>query len=82
MRSWWVISDEGTFGCLSAETYEKADGMLFLGICRAQYPCDAILVETLPGEEQEIKDEDIISIEEEDNIPFDLEFISVEEDLS
>lgn len=59
MRSWWVMNDQDTFGCLSAETYEKADGKLFLGICRAQYPIDAILVETLPAAEQEVEDEDI-----------------------
>lgn len=64
MRSWWVMNDQDTFGCVSAETYEKADGLLFLGICQAKYPCDAILVETIPPEEQPVEDEDIISIEE------------------
>jgi hypothetical protein len=63
MRSWWVMNEQDTFGCISAETYEKADGMLFLGICCSQYPTDAILVETLVPEEQEVRDEDIISIE-------------------
>jgi hypothetical protein len=64
MRSWWVVSEDGTYGCVSAETYEKADGMLFLGICQNRYPIDAILIETLPPEEQEVEDQDIISIEE------------------
>jgi hypothetical protein len=64
MRSWWVMNEENTFGCVSAETYEKADGLLFLGICQAKYPVDAILVETLVSdEEQEIEMEDIISVE-------------------
>lgn len=64
MRSWWVINEQDTYGCISAETYEKADGMLFLGICQNRYPLDAILVETIPSEEeQEVEDEDIISIE-------------------
>ena len=64
MRSWWVMNEQDTYGCLSAETYEKADGMLFLGICQNRYPTDAILVETLPpAEEMEVEMEDIISIE-------------------
>ena len=63
MRSWWVMNEQDTYGCVSAETYEKADGMLFLGICQNRYPTDAILVETLPpAEEMEVEMEDIISI--------------------
>lgn len=64
MRSWWVINEQDTYGCISAPSYAKADGMLFLGICQNRYPIDAILVETLPSPEQEIEDQDIISIEE------------------
>lgn len=65
MHSYWVVNEEDSYGVIVAESYDKADARLFLGICQNRFPCDAILIEMIPDDDAEpIEDSDIISIEE------------------
>lgn len=59
-----VENEQNSYGGFSAESYEKADAKLFIGICTGQYPTDAVLIELVPDNEaEEVSENDILSIE-------------------
>lgn len=68
MRNYWVVDELTDYGNIIADNELQADGILFMGILKNEYPLDAILIEEMMEDWQiqvieVLGDEDIISIE-------------------
>jgi hypothetical protein len=68
MRNYWVVDELTDYGNIIADNEMQADGILFMGILKNEYPLDAILIEEMMEDWQiqvieVLGDEDIISIE-------------------
>jgi hypothetical protein len=68
MRNYWVVDELTDYGNIIADNELQADGILFMGILKNEYPLDAILIEEMMEDWQiqvieVLGDDDIISIE-------------------
>jgi hypothetical protein len=75
LKAYWITNKNGEYGRIIAENLDKADRILFLGVLAGKFPVDCFCIEEISREssedisidvdEEEVSDDDIISIEED-----------------